>query len=286
MLGAFLFGAGEMMTIHAIGARLGTWQIAFLRSLGHIILLGAILAIRQRRITLRSNNPKIQLLRGACSAAGFWCWALAYARLPLIDATALSYTRGLFMTLLAAAILHEVVTAQRWLGVVLGLTGAALIIRPTFAHPTLIYGVALLAPALNAGMQVATRFAVRLDAIDTTMAWIGGIALVLFSPAMALPWPRPKGDLAILLMLLLFLGPIATYTSLLALRLADVSLLAPFDYSRLIVNTLAAIAFFAELPSLLAWCGMTIIIVGCLVVQSSKSGWAGLIPVPRERRAR
>ena len=216
-------------------------------------------------LIVRSNNLKIQLVRGIFSATGLWALYYAFAHMPLIDATALSYTRAIFMTIFAALILHEDVKRVRWLGVALGLLGAALIIQPAFTNPNIVYLVGIAAPALNAAMQVSTKFAVKLDAINTTIFWIFAISFVLFSPALATEWEMPSGEILVCVGLDRDIGPPRPTRSSPAIRFADVSMLAPFDYTRLIVNVLIALILFREMPTLYAWLGMAVVVVGCVV---------------------
>ena len=271
MIGAFLLGAIEMALVHGIGDRASAMQLGFLRSLGHGLLLAVVVLVSGKALIVRSNNVKIQLARGIFSAGGIWALYYTFAHMPLIDATALSYTRALFMTIFAALVLHESVRGVRWLGVALGLSGAALIIQPAFSNPNIVYVVGIAGPALNAAMQVSTKFAVKLDAINTTMFWVSAISFVLFCPAIATEWAMPSGEVLICLGLITIIGPITTYMSLWAIRFADVSLLAPFDYTRLILNVLIALIVFRELPTLYAWLGMAIIVVGC-VAQAMRIG--------------
>jgi drug/metabolite transporter (DMT)-like permease len=271
MVGAFLLGAIEMALVHGVGDRVSTLQLAFVRSLGHGMLLAIVVLVSGQPLIVRSNNLKIQLVRGIFSASGLWTLYYALAHMPLIDATALNYTRALFMTIFAALVLHENVTRVRWLGVAAGISGAALILQPAFSNPNIVYLAGIAAPALNAAMQVSTKFAVRSDSLNTTMFWIFAISFVLFSPAIATDWESPSGEILVLVGLIAVIGPLTTYMSLWAIRFADVSMLAPFDYTRLIVNVLIALILFREMPTPYAWLGMAVIVAGC-VVQSMRDG--------------
>ena len=177
------------------------------------------------------------------------------------------------MTIFAALVLHENVKRVRWLGVALGILGTALIIEPSFSNPNMVYLAGIAAPALNAAMQVSTKFAVRLDSTNTTMFWVFAISFVVFSPAIATDWEMPSGGILACVALIAIIGPLTTYMSLWAIRFADVSMLAPFDYTRLIVNVLIALILFRELPTPYAWLGMAVIVLGC-AAQSVRPGAA------------
>jgi drug/metabolite transporter (DMT)-like permease len=95
------------------------------------------------------------------------------------------------------------------------------------------------------------------------MFWVSAINLALSSWAAVLPWQMPDGGTAIGIATVMILGPLGTYLSLWAVRFAEVSVLAPFDYTRLIVNTLAALIVFREMPDPYGWLGIAIIVAGC-----------------------
>jgi drug/metabolite transporter (DMT)-like permease len=155
IVAAFSCLAIEMTAVHAVGARVGTMQIALLRSSGNMALIAAVAATR--RVEIRSAAPKAQVARAVLATAGFWASIYAFAHLPLIDATALSYLRGGFMVIFAVLILGEAALWLRWLGVAAGLIGATLILRPAFNDPNIVYLIAVAAPALNAAAVVANE---------------------------------------------------------------------------------------------------------------------------------
>jgi drug/metabolite transporter (DMT)-like permease len=57
------------------------------------------------------------------------------------------------------------------------------------------------------------------------------------------------------------LGPLAFYVSQVAIRFADVSVLAPFDYIRLVISAIVAFAVFSEVPNVSSIVGATIIVL-------------------------
>jgi drug/metabolite transporter (DMT)-like permease len=254
--------AVEMALVHLIGGQVGTFQIALLRRIGGFLLIGAVSAATGR-IAVRSSAPRIQITRSLLSGSGFLAYLYAFANLPLIDATALAYTSGIFLALFGAA-LGEAVSLRRWLGIAAGMVGALLVIRPAFAHPSAAYFVALAAPALHAASVATSKAAIRADTVDTTMWWQGFANVPLALPGLVLPWHVEAWMLPVLVAIMV-LGSLGTYLTLWAVRFADVSALAPFDYTRLIVIVLAGLVLFREFPNAWVWCGMAAILGGCLL---------------------
>jgi drug/metabolite transporter (DMT)-like permease len=255
--------ATESVVIHQIGDRVGTFQIALLRAVGCAILMAGV-SIVTGRVEIRSIAPRIQITRSALGAGGFLGAIYAFGHMPLIDATALAYTRGVFMTLFAVLILREAAGSAQWLGVSAGMIGALLIIRPGFTDPNIVYAAAILSPAMGAAAAAASKKAILADSVNTTMWWVTGANLLLALPALAMPW-RLEPDVAPALLAVMILGPAGTYALLWSIRYAPISKLAPFEFTRLIVAAAAALVLFQELPTLAAWCGIAAIIIGCLL---------------------
>jgi drug/metabolite transporter (DMT)-like permease len=55
---------------------------------------------------------------------------IAVVHLPLAEATAISFVRTLFTTILAIFFLKEVVGIRRWSSVIVGFIGVLVIVRP------------------------------------------------------------------------------------------------------------------------------------------------------------
>ncbi len=200
--------------------------------------------------------------------------------LPLANNTALFFIEPLLLTLISAVALREPVTQRQWLAVVIGLSGALIILRPNLAAygPAAIYPVA--AGAFFAGFLALTRVVSGRDDALTLAFWTGvAAALVLLlvmvsgvlgamerlsesGSRLALPalgaWP-----------LLLGVGAIAAATNVLtalALRRAGAGVLAPFQYLEILSATLLGWIIFNEMPDLLTGIGAAIIVGSGLYV--------------------
>jgi len=158
MIAAYALGAAEAICIHAAGDRIPVLQIVAMRSLGNW-LIWVVAVGTAGQLIIRSRCFSVQLARGGLGVAAFAAYVIAFARLPLVDATALLYLRALLMAALAAIVLRETVGAIRWAAIAAGLVGAALVIQPSFRDPGAAWLAGLAAPAFNAAMQVVTRFA-------------------------------------------------------------------------------------------------------------------------------
>jgi drug/metabolite transporter (DMT)-like permease len=257
---------GESVAVHQIGRNATAIQFALLRSVGSLVLV-AVLSRRIGLDVLRTHHLWLQIVRGGLTVVSIWCIFYGFAVLPLADATAVSYTRGVFLSILAALILREQVNMARWAATALGLLGCLIIIRPAFETWRPDYLIILAGAGLNAGAMIATKVLERRDTALTVMAYMSLISFVACLPSVFSPWPDATAWPWLLAIAIL--GPGALYVGLLAIRAADISVIAPFDYSRLIMAAGLGFAFFDESPSLADFAGAAVITSACVWAAAS-----------------
>ena len=120
MLGSTALFALMVVAIRLASADLHTFQIAFFRNFFGLLAALPLLLHHGPGLLRTTQFPRylFRCLVGVCSMlAGFW----AIGNLPLAQAVSLSYATPLFVTIAAAAMLGEQVSARRWAAVVLGL---------------------------------------------------------------------------------------------------------------------------------------------------------------------
>ena len=257
---------GEAAAVHHIGHEATPLQFALMRSLGSLVLI-VVLSRKVGFSVFRTGNLALQFVRGGLTVVSIWGIFYGFASLPLADATAVSYTRAIFLSILAAAVLGERLDKVRWLATAVGIVGCLIIIRPAFEAWRPEYLIVLTAAGLNAGAMVATKVLERQDTALTVMAYMTVISFVVCLPGFFLPWPGVS--LWPWLLAIAVLGPAALYIGLLAIRSADVSVIAPFDYSRLVMAAGIGLAFFGESPVLADFVGAAIVTAVCVWVAAS-----------------
>jgi drug/metabolite transporter (DMT)-like permease len=257
---AYILMTGETVLIHQVGDAATPLQFILMRNIGSLILV-AFLARHIGWRVLHTGRPGLQVVRSLLTMVSLWCLFYGFAVLPLADATAITYTRAVFLILLAVAVLGERISFQRWVAVGAGVLGALLVIQPGFGGWRPEYLVALAGSALNAGSMVATKALEQRDPTLTTMAWLTGLSTVACLPALFQPWPDQH--LWPWLLGVAVLGSSGLWAGLLAIRAADLSVLAPFDYSRLVMAAGFGLLLFGEVPGLATLAGAAIIALAC-----------------------
>ena len=137
-------------------------------------------------------RPLGQLGRGVLSVGGMFTNFSALVRLPLADATAISFASPLITVALAAVILKERVRIYRWSAVLVGFAGVIVMLIPHFdvghyaaagaaSAATVGSLLALISAVCNAGTVIQTR---RLTQSETTSSIVFYFSLVMrASPA-------------------------------------------------------------------------------------------------------
>src|SRR5262245_56678644 len=209
---------------------------------------------------VRSRRPLLQMARivtGFGSLLGFF---YIFPRMPLVDAYAISYAAPLFMVGLAAPILGEVVGWRRWSAVAVGFVGVLIMLELWTIGVHWLSLVVLLATFCYSLSTVLTRLISRYDHDAAAIFWFCLFASVVSLIGAIPEWKWPSlGDWFWLCSLGL-IGEVGQILVTRALRLAPASVLAPFDYSSIVLAVLYGYLWFKEQPSPAVWVGLPLVI--------------------------
>lgn len=263
-LAALLFVTMGVVT-KTLGARLPAVEIAFFRaSLGFLLLLP--LYRRAGLHLLTTPNKPLLLLRALLGSAAMLAGFYAVVHLPLAEATALGFTKPLFLVVLAGIVLGERVTRIRTAALIAGFVGVLVMLRPGSEAFAPAAFVALLGALCAAAVGVLVRRLVALEPPHVLLFWLGLVSAPL-TLALALPvWVAPAGAEWAGLLLVGALGTLSQLALMRAYRLAEASALAPFDYLRLPFAALYGWWLFGEWPDAAALSGAGLIVLATLVL--------------------
>ncbi|MEP7029326.1 MAG: DMT family transporter [Pseudolabrys sp.] len=270
LISALLFAAMSAL-VRQLSEVAPVGQLVFFRSACAIPPVLLIYALRGELMSaVRTKRPLGQLGRGLLSVGGMFTNFSALTRLPLADATAISFASPLITVALAAVILKERVRVYRWSAVVIGFAGVIVMLIPHFdinhyatagiASAAAVGSIyAIVAAFCNAGTVIQTR---RLTQSETTSAIVFYFSVVTaIAGALTLPfeWYTPNWAELIKLIMLGVLGGIAHIFLTESYRHATASVVAPFDYSAMLWALLLGYWVFGELPSGLVYVGAAIV---------------------------
>lgn len=254
-------------------------QAMVLRSLTAIPFLLLIAHFDGGLRSLFTPGTRAMIWRGLVMFAAYTAYYLALAALPMATTVALYFSAPLFITILSVFFLAEKVGPRRWFALFAGFAGVLIMVRPGGD----LFDWAALLPVL-AGLTYAISMiaARRLGTTETASAlafWgnavflLGGLLLsALFGtgawegdahPSLAFlfrGWALPT---AFDLSLMMACGVIAAAGLTLltqAYRVAEASVVTPFEYTGLIWSVLYGWIFWQDWPNQTDWLGITIII--------------------------
>jgi drug/metabolite transporter (DMT)-like permease len=276
LISALLFAFMSAL-VRQLGDVAPVGQMVFFRSTFAILPVVLVYAVRGELATaVRTSRPLGQLGRGLLSVGGMFTNFSALTRLPLADATAISFASPLITVALAAIILKERVRIYRWSAVVIGFAGVIVMLIPhlDIGRYAVIGGAAAAAGSMfavisafcNAGTVIQTR---RLTKSETTSSIVFYFSLVCaIAGALTLPfaWHSPTPRELIALIALGVLGGFAHILLTESYRYGTASLVAPFDYTSMLWALLLGYWLFGELPDTLVYVGASIVAAAGLFV--------------------
>lgn len=266
-----------------LGASMSPLQIAFIRYCVQTVILFTVLTALRRQIAtpaVVAALPRLTFM-GALMAGSVATLFISLLYLPLANAIAIFFVAPLILTGFGVVFLGERVGWHRRAALAVGLFGTLVVLRPNVTE----FGWAAVLPLFSAAgfagvLTVLRSMRGSLDPLRTqavsgafATAFLGvGCALGIASGVPVLALTMPTGQEWILLLLLGSLATFFQFLFTLAVRLAEASLLAPFQYLEIFAATVLGYVIFDEWPDALTFCGTAIILA------------AGLYVFHRERR--
>ena len=242
--------------------------------------------VRSGRAGLRAAHPKFQAVRGllllTTSAMSFF----GVQQLPVAEFTAIVMLTPVVVTLLAAWLLHERVSALRWALVVGGFAGALLVIRPGSG----LFGWAVLFPLAGtlcyAAFQVLTSKLSALESPFTTHFYTGAVGTLALTPLLlasgidvAGALDAATGSQLALMVGVGLLGTVGHLLLIFALTLAPTAALMPFTYVQILSAAFFGWLVFGQQPDGIGWVGMAVV-AGC----GAGSAWLNVREASRGRQ--
>ncbi|MBS9780209.1 MAG: DMT family transporter [Moraxellaceae bacterium] len=259
-------------------------QLVFFRSSIALIPLTIFLLWRHEfPSALKTNNPWGHVKRCVIGTCGMFSAFKVLELLPIAEATALNYLSPIFLVILAMFLLKETVTPRRWIGVACGVGGLLLISLPKFtlfspevsgadnSQAILGVGVGVMTAFLIAGAMLQVRQLTKMGEHTGAITFYFTITSTLISAVVMLSqtdnWITPEPWQWLCLIGVGFAGGMAQILMTTAFQYAEASALAPFDYLAIVFAVIIGFVVFAEVPDLMFWLAMPLIIGGAVIAK-------------------
>lgn len=259
--------AKELGSGGADGEGLHALQISAGRFVFALAALLALLAVSPRlRPTFKGARWRWHFARAMCGWLGVTCLFAAVTRMPIADATAISFLSPIVTVMLAAAMLGEGIQVRKLAAIALAVIGAVLILRPG-SGVLQTAGVFALTAAVLFGAEAIfikklgdTEPALRILAVSNAIC-AGAAGLVAL---LVWVWPSPGQWL-----LLIALGTVMVVGQALflqAMRRGEASTVIPVFYSVLVFAAVYDWAIYGVVPRYAAVLGAGLIVAAALVL--------------------
>ena len=208
----------------------------------------------------RTERPLLQIIRPAFLVCSISSLFIGLTYLPIAEATVIGFVAPLFITALSVPILKEHVDIHRWSAVVIGLVGVIIIIRPGGDLWHLASVMPLLGALFFALFQIITRLLAATERTHTTLFYTGLGGLAWSSLIVPFVWVTPSITHIFVFLSTGAMGAMAHLCMISAFDRAEASLLAPYNYTKLIWVSVLGYLIFNDVPSLDMWIGAIIIV--------------------------
>ena len=233
---------------------LGQYLVCFLMSLPWLVRHGGLKA-------LNTQYPLQHVIRGVSGCACFYSFFVALRHIPLVDATLLRNTAPLVVPLVILVWMRVGVPRSRWLPLIIGFIGIAIILRPGEEGVSIWHLVGFSSGVGLAISMVSTRVLAKTEPESRILFYYYAISLLFavpffifnYEPIPALAWPWLLGIGAAMYF------TFALYTR--AYRYVKASILAPTSYFAVVFAGLLDWVIWNHLPDIWVICG-TILVIG------------------------
>lgn len=253
----------EDMLIKAAASTTNVGIILALFGLGGTVLFALLTKSQGNTIFHPAILSRPIIVRACCEIVGRLCFALAITLTALSSASAILQATPLIAMIGAAFFFGEQIGLKRWYAVCAGLFGVLLIIRPGLEGFETASLFAVLATLGFAGRDLATRAAP--PTLSNTQLGVYGFFVLIPTGLTMFAFSGEPFYLDISASLKIvgaIIFGVAAYNALtIAMRTGDVSVVAPFRYTRLLFALILGVLVFGERPDLTTLLGSLLIVL-------------------------
>ena len=262
--GTVFFALGDTF-VKFVGESIHPVQMALFRYVTGFVLLSPWF-LRAGREAVRTQHLKLHLLRALIAGSGQAAVYYAVIHLLLADATAIAFSRPLFLTLLAVFILGETVGWRRWTATTVGFAGVLVMVRPgseAFNSASVVAVAAALVFSLG---LILIRYLSRTEPPIRILFYYHVFGIAMFvAPSIAL-WQTPSAQEWPLLFMIGLCTTIGMATFVRGFSVGEASIVGPMEYTRLIYAALIGFYVFAEIPNTWTYAGAAIIVAATIYI--------------------
>lgn len=227
---------------------------------------------------LKTDKIKLHFARSVFSIMAVICFHYGLSKIQVGDAAAITYLENAILVIIGIVYFKEKITKAKIILISCGFIGATFVIQPGLRQFNIYYAYLFLALIFWTLNNVSIKIlgnTERTKAQVFYMAFFG--SLISFPIAMQHEWPVFDISYIKFILILALFHMIHAIAFFKAFKLADISTVMPFDYTRLIFTGILGYFFLFEQPNLLSLIGYGLIAVGgiyAILSDGKNKGWA------------
>jgi drug/metabolite transporter (DMT)-like permease len=256
-----------LMVVIAVAGReatreLSVFQIMLMRSVLGMGLLWPLVHAAGGLSAMRTQRLPQHALRNGVHYAAQYGWFVALTLIPLAQLVSIEFTMPIWSAVLAVFFLGERMNGRKWLAVVLGLVGVAVIVRPSAGTVDAGQLIALACAFGFAISVVLVKSLTRTEAAITVIFWMLVIQSAIGLVPALLVWQWPSAQTWGWVLVVAFCGTYSHYCFARAMQHADTTVVVPMDFLRVPLTALAGWLVYSEQVDLLTGLGVLLILTG------------------------
>lgn len=227
--------------------------------------------IKNRGTIFQTKNIYLHVFRGGNGTISMFFWFYAVNSLPLSEAVSLSFLTPIVTTIASMIFLKEKVSKNIFMASFISFIGVIIILRPGFHKFDEGYIFSFCSIIFWTISNLIVKTMTKTDKPQTIVAH-KTFFIFIFSMPFALPYLAPLNFIAFFEFLALGVISNISYKLIAeAYSKNDLSILQPFDFSRLIFTSLVAYFIFDEKLDIWVFFGSLIILFGLILIVKKKS---------------
>ncbi len=262
-----VFYSGLNAVIKLAGLTMSSYNIAFFRGVFCLLTISPFLLfvkfdfIKDLRDFIGGNIARVLLAFG-----GTYCFAEGLKNTPLNEAVAITFSTPILTCLLSVIILKDKINIEKFIAIFLGIAGVWIILQPNMENIN-YSSLHVLAAAIIWSISSIIIKIISKSLSPVLMIFYVSLLTVTLSSAYFFSNPYiPSYEETKILLLMGILQNIAQLLMIRAYQKTNLSVIAPFDFIRLILGAILGSILFNEIIELRTITGAVLIIAGCLLV--------------------
>ena len=203
---------------------------------------------------LKMNNTRLFFVRGFFGAIGMLAGFTCITLIPLAQATAISFTQPIFITIGATLFLGEIIKARRIVAIIVGFIGMLVIVQPGAESISLGISLAIIAAIAHSLNGLVIKKLTQTETPQAIIVWMVIILIpITFIPAIQV-WEWPNIEAWLYLWGIAILGTAAHFLLTKSYSMAEITSLQPIEFIKLPLLALFGWMIFSEIPGI--WTGI------------------------------